>query len=152
MKIWIDGDACPQDVKAAVFKASGRLKIPVEVVANSNMFVPPSPFIHLVRVKKGADVADQHIADNVTPEDLVVTADIPLAAIIVDKGAMAIDPRGEVYTEENVHQRLSMRDFMKDLRDSGLVINGPASFGAKDKQRFINALDRVLTKIIKKIK
>lgn len=150
MKIWIDGDACPQGVKATVFKAAERLKLSVTLVANSYMSIPRHPSFDLVLVEQGADVADKYIADNLNATDLIITADIPLASIIVSKGATGIDPRGEVYTEENVQERLSMRNFMKDLRDNGLIEGGPAPFGSKDVQNFANALNRTLTKMLKK--
>jgi len=150
MKIWIDADACPQGVKASVFKAAERLKLPVTLVANSYMSLPRHPLFNIIVVDQGADVADKYIADNLSSEDLIITADIPLAAIIVSKGATGIDPRGEVYTEENVTERLSMRNFMKDLRDNGLVEGGPAPFSPKDVQNFTNALHRTLTQMLKK--
>jgi uncharacterized protein YaiI (UPF0178 family) len=158
MKIWIDADACPKMVKEVIFKASFRLKIPVTLVANSYMAVPQGGQINSIQVEKGADIADFYIVDNVTDKDLVITADIPLAALIVEKalaalivekGATAINPRGELYTEENVRERLSMRDFMKDLRDSGVDTGGPSSFGPKDKENFANSLNRLLTKMMK---
>ena len=146
MKIWIDADACPKVIKEVVFNTSFRLKLPVVLVANSQMFIPPSPWISLVTVKKGDDVADQYIVEHVAPEDLVITADIPLADLVVQKGAVAINPRGELYTEENIRERLSVRDFMKELRDSGIETGGPASFGPKDKESFSNSLNQLLTK------
>jgi len=149
MKIWIDADACPKMVKEVIFKASFRLKIPVSLVANSYMTVPQGGLISSIQVDKGADIADFYIVENVSETDLVITADIPLAALIVEKGATAINPRGELYTEENVRERLSMRDFMKDLRDGGVNTGGPLAFGPKDKERFANALNRILTKMRK---
>ena len=146
MKIWIDADACPKVIKEVVYNTSFRLQLTVCLVANSSMFIPASPWISLVVVKKGDDVADQYIVEHVTPEDLVITADIPLADLVVQKGAVAINPRGELYTEENIRERLSMRDFMKELRDSGLVTGGPAIFGPKDKESFSNSLNRILSK------
>lgn len=118
-------------------------------MANSYMAVPQGGQINSIQVEKGADIADFYIVDNVTDKDLVITADIPLAALIVEKGATAINPRGELYTEENVRERLSMRDFMKDLRDSGVDTGGPSSFGPKDKENFANSLNRLLTKLMK---
>mgnify|MGYP003608764976 FL=1 len=149
MKIWIDADACPQGVKAAVFKAAMRLQIPVTMVANSHMSYPHSSLIDFVLVEAGPDVADKYIADHLNAGDLVITADIPLASIIVERNAVGINPRGEIYTEENVCEHLSMRDFMKDLRDSGLVQGGPPPFSPKDVQNFTNALERTLTKMRK---
>ncbi len=144
-KIWVDADACPKPVKELVFKTSFRLKIYLILVANSYQSIPLSDFIRLVIVDKGADVADQYIIDQVELNDLVVTADIPLAAKVVEKGATAINPRGEIYTEENVGEALSMRDFMKELRDGGSITSGPASFGAKDAERFANSLNKLLS-------
>ena len=149
MKIWIDADACPNMVKEAVFKASARLKTHVCLVANSHLNIPLSPLISFVKVEQGADVADFYIAENVVPGDLVITADIPLAALIVEKNALAINPRGELYTEENISERLSVRDFMQDLRDSGLDTGGPPPLGPKDKERFTNSFDRIMTKLLK---
>jgi len=146
LKIWIDGDACPKDVKDIVFRASGRRGVPVCLVANRDMFVPPSPLITQVRVPQRFDAADNHIAREAGPDDLVVTADVPLAAEIVKKGGVAIDPRGETYTEENVGERLSMRNFLQELRSGGLVQGGPSKMGPADRQRFAAALDRELTK------
>lgn len=149
MKIWIDADACPKIIKEVIFKVSERLQIPVILVANSQMYIPHTPLISLVRVEQGADVADQYIVQHVQADDLVITADIPLAAFVVEKTAIAIDPRGELYTEENVQERLSVRDYMKELRDSGLDTGGPKSFGPKDKENFTNSLNRILTKLKK---
>ena len=146
MKIWIDADACPKVIKEVVFKFSARLKIPVCLVANSYMHIPQSPLISFVKVESGDDVADKYIAENSNPIDLVITADIPLASDIVKKGALAINPRGELYDEDNISERLSMRDFMKDLRDNGLVTGGPDAFSSKDKINFTNTLNRILSK------
>ena len=120
MKIWVDADACPKVVKELLFKTSLRLNIPLCLVANSYMNIPFHQLISFIKVESGDDVADMYIAEHVAPEDLVITADIPLAAEIVNKKAMAINPRGELYEEENVGERLSMRDFMKELRDGGI--------------------------------
>ncbi len=148
-KIWIDADACPKMVKEVIFNVSGRKNIPVTLVANSFMQIPHSPLIDLVQVDKGADVADFYIVENSNKDDLVITADIPLAKLLVDKGTTAINPRGEIYTEENINERLSMRDFMTELRDSGMVTGGPAPLGQKDKIAFTNSLDRIITKMLK---
>jgi uncharacterized protein YaiI (UPF0178 family) len=112
--------------------------------------VPPSPIINSIQVDQGADVADFYIVEQSKENDLVITADIPLAALIVEKGATAINPRGELYTEENIQERLSVRDFMADLRDNGVNTGGPPPFGPKDKERFSNSLDRILTQMLKK--
>lgn len=142
--IWIDADACPKLVKEYIFQISAKRQLKVVLVANSRMFIPPSPLISLVVVKAGADVADAHIVEQVIPHDIVITADVPLAALVVEKGAVALNIRGETYTEENVRELLSMRDFMKELRDSGVITGGPAAFGPKDKEKFANAFSRVL--------
>lgn len=149
LKIWIDADACPKAIKEIVFKASYRLNIPVSLVANSYMTIPRGPLFTFIKVAKGTDIADLHIVDNVGASDLVITADIPLAALVVEKGATAINPRGELYTEENVRERLSVRDFMQNLRDSGVETGGPAPFGPKDKERFANSINRILTRMIR---
>jgi uncharacterized protein YaiI (UPF0178 family) len=148
-KIWIDADACPKMVKEVIFSVSSRRQIPVTLVANSFMQIPHTPLINLVQVDKGADVADFYIVENSNQEDLVITADIPLAKLLVDQGTTAINPRGEIYTEENVNERLSMRDFMTELRDSGMVNGGPAPLGQKDKIAFTNSLDRIITQMLK---
>ncbi len=148
-KIWVDADACPRVIKDLIFKASFRLKVPVCLVANSSMAVPAGPLITFIQVEDGADVADLYIVDNITEKDLVITADIPLAVLVVEKGATAINPRGELYTEENARERLSMRDFMQNLRDSGIDTGGPAPFGPKDKERFANSINRLLTRMMK---
>jgi len=149
MKIWIDADACPKVVKEIVFKASFKLQVPVCLVANSYMAVPHGGLITSIQVEQGADVADAYIVENVEATDLVITADIPLAAFIVEKGATAINPRGELYTEENVRERLSMRDFMQDLRDSGMDTGGPPPLGPKDKAAFANSFNQIVTKLNK---
>lgn len=144
-KIWIDADACPKTVKEIVFKTSFRLNIALMLVANSYQTIPHSDLIRLIIVDKGTDVADQYIIDNVGPQELVITADIPLAAKIVEKLAIAINPRGEIYTEENIGEILSMRDFMKELRDGGSITGGPSTFGPKDVQQFANSLNKLLS-------
>lgn len=147
--IWVDADACPKVVKETIFKASFRVQVPVILVANSYMQVPPSPIIRSIQVDQGADVADFYIVEHAKEGDLVITADIPLADLVVKKGATAINPRGELYTEENISERLSMRDFMQELRDSGMDTGGPAPFGTKDKGKFANSLNNLLTKMMK---
>lgn len=146
MKIWIDADGAPRAIKTVVFRASRRLSVPVCLVANRSMATPKNPLVTSIVVAKGPDVADSWIVEHVEPEDIVITADIPLAADVVAKGALGISPRGEVYTEANVRSRLSVRDFMHELRDSGIHTGGAPPFGPKDTQRFANALDRELTR------
>jgi len=144
-KIWIDADACPKAIKETVFKASARLNLPVVLVANSYQTIPHSDLVRLIIVDRGDDVADQYIVDHVEKNDLVITADIPLAARIVEKEAVAINPRGEIYTEENIGEILSMRNFMKELRDGGSLTGGPAAFSARDVQEFANSLNKLLS-------
>jgi uncharacterized protein len=150
--IWIDADACPRVIKEIIFRASERLELPVCLVANKPLAKHHSRLVSSVVVEDGFDIADDYIVEQVTDQDLVITADIPLAARIVAKGAVGIDPRGELYTEENVGERLSMRDLMQSLRSDGLVQGGPAQFGMTDRQKFASALDRVLTRMLKAAK
>lgn len=147
--IWIDADACPRVVKEIVFRAAERLKTPVVLVANKDLAKHHGPLVTSVIVPEGPDVADKYIAEHASPDDLVITADIPLAARVVEKGGVALDPRGELYTDENVGDRLSFRDLMQELRAGGVVTGGPAQFGLSDRQRFASALDRTLTRMIK---
>ena len=144
MKIWIDADACPKIIKEHVYKIATSKNIYVTLVANAQIWIPPSPLISLVQVGQGADVADKYIVEHAEIQDLIITADIPLASQIVELGAIAINPRGEVYTEENISERLSIRDFMQE-RDGGLDTGG-CSFGPKDKAEFANSLNRILSK------
>lgn len=143
-KIWIDADACPKAIKELLFKASQKKQIELCLVANSYQSIISSPHISLVIVGKKLDEADQYIVDHVKAGELVITADIPLAAKVVEKEAFALNPRGEVYTEENIGEILSMRDFMKDLRDGGAITGGPNSFGPKDVERFANSLNKLI--------
>jgi uncharacterized protein len=146
-RIWIDADACPRDVKELVFRAGERLQIPVVVVANKAMFVPPSLVISMVQVAGGPDVADDHIVGTSLAGDLAITADVPLAARLVDKAVTVLNPRGEEYDTENIGERLSVRDFLTEARDNGIMTGGPKAYGPKDKQRFANALDRALQRM-----
>lgn len=147
MKLWIDADAAPRDVKEIVYRAAERLRLETVLVANQRVAVPPGmPFVSAVRVDGGPDVADRHIAEHAEAGDVAVTADIPLAAILVAKGVRVIDPRGEEYTPENVGERLSVRDFMDGLRGAGVDTGGARAYGPKDKQAFAGALDRVLAR------
>jgi uncharacterized protein YaiI (UPF0178 family) len=149
MHIWVDADACPAEIKELVFRVSRRRAIPVSLVANRAMYVPASSLVTLVRVSKEIDAADQYIVDHVAPHDLVITADVPLAAAVVRKQVMAINPRGDVYTPENIPERLARRNLMQDLRTTGLVQGGPAPLSAAERQKFANALDRSLTKLLR---
>jgi uncharacterized protein len=149
MKIWIDADACPRVVKEMTFRASERLQIPVCLVANQGLSKHNSRLVSSIIVPGGFDVADDYIAEHAMADDLVITADIPLAARIVRKGGTALDPRGELFTDDNMGERLSVRDLMQGLRDEGLVQGGPAQFGPQDRQRFASALDRTLTRMVR---
>lgn len=144
MKIWVDADACPKVIKNILYRAAERARVDVILVANQPLVVPRSAFISSRTVAQGFDVADAAITDWAETGDLVVTADIPLAAAVVEKGIVAINPRGELYTNENVRQQLSMRDFMADLRGAGVQTGGPAAFNQRDRQAFANQLDRLL--------
>lgn len=148
MKLWIDADATPRDVKEIVFRAAHRLSLETVLVANQRVPIPPGhPTVSAVRVDGGPDVADRYIADQATPGDVAVTADVPLAALLVAKSVLVIDPRGVEYTPESVGERLSVRDFMDQLRGAGLATDGPRPYGPKDKQAFAGALDRALTRL-----
>ena len=146
MKIWIDADAAPRDVKEIVFRAARRLELSCVMVANQRLPAPlDNAFVTAVRVDGGPDVADAYIAANAIAGDVAVTADIPLAAKLVDKDVHVLDPRGEVYSRENVRERLSIRDFMDSLRTTGVDTGGPKPYGTREKQAFAAALDRLLT-------
>lgn len=148
MRIWIDADAAPRDVKEIVFRAALRLELETRLVANQRMATPANnPFVASVLVSGGPDVADQHIADEAEPGDLAITADIPLAAKLVEKGVVTLDPRGSEYDEHNIGERLSIRDFMDGLRSTGVETGGPKPWSTRDKQEFANALDRALTRM-----
>jgi len=147
MQIWVDADACPKAVKEILFRAAERKGIPVTLVANQFLATPPSALIKSVQVEQGFDVADNYIVSKLEPNDLVITQDIPLAAEVIENAGTALHPRGELFTKENIRQRLSMRDFMETLRNSGVDTGGPSAFTASDKQQFANQLDRLLAKI-----
>ncbi|MBO6566320.1 MAG: YaiI/YqxD family protein, partial [Pseudomonadales bacterium] len=134
MTIWVDADACPVVIKEIIFKAANRTETMAVLIANSYIRVPPSKFIQSIQVEKGFDVADNEIVRRAEPGDLVITADIPLAAEIVEKKAVALNPRGERYTTENVRQRLNMRDFMDTMRSSGIQAGGPPPLSKQDRQ------------------
>jgi uncharacterized protein YaiI (UPF0178 family) len=146
LKIWVDADACPKDVKEVVLKASLRFQTPVIFVANQFLRLPHDELVKMIQVEAGADVADQYIVDHCESGDLVITADVPLAGKIIEKQAIGLDHRGEFFDEESISDRLSMRNFMQDLRDQGTVTGGPNSYGQKDKILFTNSLDRFLQK------
>jgi uncharacterized protein YaiI (UPF0178 family) len=144
MKIWVDADACPVVIKEILFRAAERKQIPLTLVANHQMRIPPSKVISFIQVPAGFDVADNDIVKRVEKGDLVITGDIPLAAEVVDEGALALNPRGEMYTPENIKERLRMRDFMEEVRSSGVDTGGPPPLNQKDRQNFANHLDRLL--------
>ncbi|MBK9350217.1 MAG: YaiI/YqxD family protein [Sulfuritalea sp.] len=146
MQIWVDADACPGVIKEILFRAATRHALAVVLVANQMLRVPPSPHIRAVQVPGGFDVADAHIVEQATAGDLVVTADIPLAALVIEKQAFAINPRGELYSAENIRQLLDMRNFMDTLRSSGVNTGGPPAFNHADRQNFANQLDRFIAR------
>ncbi len=146
MQIWVDADACPQVIKEILYRAADRVQVLTTLVANSALRIPPSDFIRTVRVSQGSDVADHRIVQEVEPGDLVVTADIPLAAAVIARGAHALDPRGELYSEDNVRERLAIRNLMQDLRATGTLIDGPAPFGPRERRLFADHLDHLLTR------
>lgn len=146
MKIWVDADACPGVIKDIVFRAADRARVHTTLVANQALRVPPTAYIRSVQVPAGFDVADKYIVEQLEAGDLVITADIPLAAATIDKGAHALNPRGELYTKDNIRERLSMRNFMDELRGSGVATGGPAPLDARDRAAFANSLDRFLRK------
>jgi len=151
MKIWVDADACPGEIKELIIRTAKRLKIPAVFVANKYISVPESAYVSTVRVEMGPEVVDEYIAQYGEACDFVVTQDIPLASALVPKGVTVINPRGELYTEENIRERLSIRNFMQDIREAGVITPGPKQFGQREKQRFSDTFDRELTKCIKRM-
>jgi uncharacterized protein YaiI (UPF0178 family) len=150
MKIWVDADACPVVIKEILFKAAERTRVPLTLVANQPIRFPPSPFINMLQVKSGFDVADDEIVKLVSAGDLVITGDIPLAAEVIEKGGLALNPRGELYSESDIKAKLNMRDFMDTMRASGAHTGGKPPLSQSDRQAFANNLDRLLTKHAKK--
>lgn len=146
MQIWVDADACPNVIKNILFRAAERVQIQCILVANQMIAIPPSKWIERRQVAQGFDEADNYIVKSLDAGDIVITADIPLAAEAIEKGAIAINPRGELYTTENIKQRLAMRNFMEEMRSTGVQMGGPATFTQQDKSAFANALDRLLVK------
>ncbi len=146
MKIWVDADACPAVIKDILFRAAERTGTALTLVANQAIRVPPSRYIRTVQVPAGFDVADNEIVRRAAAGDLVITADIPLAAEVIEKGALALNPRGELYTTENVRARLNMRDFLDTMRASGVDTGGPPALSQADRQAFANHLDRLLAR------
>lgn len=150
MKIWVDADACPVAIKEIIFRAAQRAKIETTLVANHNIRVPLSPYIKSYRVPAGFDKADDEIVQRIAADDLVITADIPLASEILDKKAKALNPRGEMYSQATIKAKLGMRDFMETMRASGVHTGGPASLNQTDKRNFANELDKVITAYLTK--
>lgn len=146
MKIWVDADACPVPVKEILFRAAERQKIEVILVANQRLSTPQSAFIRMLQVEQGFDVADNEIVKRIVAGDLLISADIPLASEVLEKGALVITPRGERYTEDNIKARLNIRDFMETLRSSGIQSGGQPAYSHTDRQMFANQLDRILAK------
>lgn len=147
MKIWVDADACPRVIKEILYRAAQRRRVDVVLVANQPLAVPRQPHVRSVTVPQGFDVADKAITEWAQAGDLVVTADIPLAAAVVEKGVQALNPRGELYTRDNVRQHLSMRNFMDSLRGAGVQTGGPDAFSQRDRQSFANQLDSLLARL-----
>lgn len=144
MQIWVDADACPKVIKEILFRAAVRTKTPIILVANQPIYVPASVFIKSIQVPAGFDVADNEIIRKIEPHDLVITADIPLADAVIDKGASALNPRGNLYTKNNIKQILSFRNLSMELRSTGLLTGGPPKLGNREIQAFANALDKFL--------
>ena len=147
MRIWVDADACPGVIKEILYRAADRRRIPLILIANQWLRVPPSPWIRTIQVEQGFDVADRRIAAEIQAGELLITADIPLAVSVLDKGAQALNPRGERYTTENIRQLLDLRNFMDTLRSSGVDTGGPSGFNQGDRQAFANQLDKILAGI-----
>ena len=144
MPIWVDADACPVVIREILFRAANRRQVQVTLVANQTVPVPPSPFIRFLHVTGGFDVADDTIVERMAAGDLVITADIPLAAQVIEKGGTALNPRGELYSRENIRQRLAMRNFMDQMRSAGVATGGAAPMSQGDRKAFADALDRWL--------
>ncbi|MFJ5367429.1 YaiI/YqxD family protein [Pectobacterium punjabense] len=149
MQIWVDADACPNVIKEVLFRAADRTQMQVTLVANQTIKVPPSRFIRTLRVSAGFDVADNEIVRRVETGDLVITADIPLASEVIEKGGIALNPRGERYMPDTIRERLNMRDFMDTMRASGIQTGGPSTLNQRDRQQFANELDKWLQQVRK---
>jgi uncharacterized protein YaiI (UPF0178 family) len=145
MRIWVDADACPRAIKEILFRAAERVQVTLTLVANQPLHLPRSPYLKSIRVPRGFDEADHRIVQLVQPGDLVVTADVPLAADVLNKGGQALDPRGRLYTEENIQEALAMRDLADQLRSSGVETGGPPPLDKTVRQAFANKLDQILS-------
>jgi uncharacterized protein YaiI (UPF0178 family) len=148
MKIWVDADACPTVIKDILFRAAERTGVQLTLVANQPLRTPPSRYIRAIQVPRGFDIADNEIVKRLDAGDLVVTADIPLAAEAIEKGALVLSPRGELYTADNIRERLNMRDFMDTMRASGIDTGGPAAMSQSDRKAFAGHLDRLLAQLV----
>ncbi len=146
MQIWVDADACPKVIKEILYRAAERVEISLNLVANRPLYVPRSPYLRVIQVPLGFDEADRRIVELMRTGDLVVTGDIPLAAAVVEKGGYVLGPRGEQFTEDNIQERLAMRNLMDQLRSTGLDTGGPAALSKSDRQAFANGLDQILTR------
>lgn len=146
MKIWVDADACPKVIKDILYRAAQRVQCQLILVANQGLSTPKSPYIKSIRVEPGFDVADNYIVQQVSADDLVITSDIPLAAEVLDKGAAALNPRGEIYDPNTIRQKLTMRDFMDEMRGSGVMTGGPPPLSQTERREFANALDRFISR------
>jgi len=149
MTLWVDADACPGTIKELIIRAARRLKIPAVFVANKYISLPESSYVSSRRIGADPEAVDVHIAQNAQAGDVAVTQDIPLASVLVPKGVIVISTRGELFTDENIGERLSIRNFMQDLREAGGITPGPKQFAHKDRQRFADTLDKVLTRLLK---
>jgi uncharacterized protein YaiI (UPF0178 family) len=149
MSIWVDADACPKVIKEILFRAAERTAMPVTLVANRLLYTPPSPYISAIQVPDGFDVADSEIVKRLEAGDLVITADIPLAAEVISKGGHALDPRGDMHSADTIQAKLTMRDFMETLRASGVETGGPSALSQRDRQLFAKHLDHYLTHLAK---
>ena len=149
MKIWVDADACPVVIKEILYRAAERVEVQMILVANRPLQIPQSPWVKFIQVASGLDVADNEIIKRLTAGDLVITSDIPLAAEVIEKGGIGLNPRGELYSVDNVRDRLSMRDFMDTLRSCGIDTGGPSAFSQSDRKSFASHLDKILSKYSK---
>jgi len=147
MQIWVDADACPRAIKEILFRAAERVRIPLTLVANKLLHTPRSEYVKAIRVPRGFDQADNRIVESLQPGDLVVTADVPLAADVVNAGGHALDPRGKLFTEDNIQECLALRDLADELRSSGVDTGGPPPLGKSDRQAFANQLDQLLSRL-----
>jgi uncharacterized protein len=147
MRIWVDADACPNAIKEILYRASNRVQVPLILVANHALRPPASAYISAVQVRQGFDGADRYIVERLEPGDLVITADIPLAADVIANQAHALNPRGEFYDTNNIRERLALRNFMDELRSGGIDTGGPPALHQRDRQAFANQLDRFLTQL-----